>query len=150
MEIAYTEEQQALKSELRAYYENLLTPEIEAELALAGGIGPVVRKVVRQMGADGWLGIGWPKEWGGQGRSAIEQFIFFDESMRSGAPVPMLTINTVGPTIMQFGTQEQKEFFLPEDPGRGDPFLHRLHGAQRGNRPGLPGRPRPNATARST
>ena len=66
------------------------------------------------MGADGWLGIGWPKEWGGQGRSAIEQFIFFDESMRSGAPVPMLTINTVGPTIMNFGTQEQKEFFLPK------------------------------------
>jgi 3-oxocholest-4-en-26-oyl-CoA dehydrogenase alpha subunit len=114
MEIAYTEEQQALKSELRAYYQNLLTPEIEAELAHAGGIGPVVRKVVKQMGADGWLGIGWPKEWGGQGRSAIEQFIFFDESMRSGAPVPMLTINTVGPTIMQFGTQEQKEFFLPK------------------------------------
>src|SRR5258708_14653356 len=73
-----------------------------------------MRKVVRQMGADGWLGIGWPKEWGGQGRSAIEQFIFFDESMRSGAPVPMLTINTVGPTIMNFGTQEQKEFFLPK------------------------------------
>ncbi len=113
MEIAYTEEQQALKSELRAYYENLLTPEIEQQLANAGGVGPVVRKVVKQMGSDGWLGIGWPKEWGGQGRSAIEQFIFFDESMRSGAPVPMLTINTVGPTIMNFGTQEQKEFFLP-------------------------------------
>ena len=66
------------------------------------------------MGSDGWLGIGWPEEWGGQGRSAIEQFIFFDESMRSGAPVPMLTINTVGPTIMNFGTQEQKQFFLPK------------------------------------
>jgi len=114
MEISYTEEQQALKSELRAYYQNLLTPEVEAGLVHAGGIGPVVRKVVRQMGADGWLGIGWPEEWGGQGRSAIEQFIFFDEAMRSGAPVPMLTINTVGPTIMQFGTQEQKEFFLPK------------------------------------
>ena len=114
MEIGYTEEQQALKSELRAYYENLLTPEVEEELAQAGGIGPDVRQVVKQMGTDGWLGIGWPKEWGGQGRSAIEQFIFFDESMRSGAPVPMLTINTVGPTIMNFGTQEQKEFFLPK------------------------------------
>jgi alkylation response protein AidB-like acyl-CoA dehydrogenase len=66
------------------------------------------------MGADGWLGIGWPEEWGGQGRSAIEQFIFFDESMRSGAPVPMLTINTVGPTIMNFGSDEQKQFFLPK------------------------------------
>ncbi len=114
MEISYTEEQQALKNELRSYYQQLLTPEVEADLAGAHGIGPVVRKVVKQMGADGWLGIGWPKEWGGQGRSAIEQFIFFDESMRSGAPVPMLTINTVGPTIMNFGTQEQKEFFLPK------------------------------------
>ena len=114
MEIAFTEEQQALKSELRAYYQNLLTPELEQELSQAGGIGPVVRKVVKQMGSDGWLGIGWPTEWGGQGRSAVEQFIFFDESMRSGAPVPMLTINTVGPTIMNFGTQEQKEFFLPK------------------------------------
>src|ERR1700760_2006444 len=114
MEIALTEEQQALKSELRAYYQNLLTPELEEELSHAGGIGPVVRKVVKQMGSDGWLGIGWPTEWGGQGRSAIEQFIFFDESMRSGAPVPMLTINTVGPTIMANGNQEQKEFFLPK------------------------------------
>src|SRR5277367_423932 len=114
MEIAYTEEQQALKSELRAYYQNLLTPELEEELSHAGGVGPVVRKVVKQMGSDGWLGIGWPEEWGGQGRSAIEQFIFFDESMRSGAPVPMLTINTVGPTIMNFGTDEQKQFFLPK------------------------------------
>src|SRR5580698_574519 len=114
MEIALTEEQQALKSELRAYYENLLTPELEEQLSRANGIGPVVRKVVKQMGTDGWLGIGWPTEWGGQGRSAVEQFIFFDESMRSGAPVPMLTTNTVGPTIMNFGTQEQKEFFLPK------------------------------------
>ena len=137
MEIAYTEEQQALKSELRAYYENLLTPEIEAELAQAGGIGPVVRKVVKQMGADGWLGIGWPKEWGGQGRSAIEQFIFFDESMRSGAPVPMLTINTVGPDHHAVRNPGAEGVLPPQDPGRGDPFLHRLHRAQRGNRPGL-------------
>jgi alkylation response protein AidB-like acyl-CoA dehydrogenase len=65
------------------------------------------------MAADGWVGIGWPKEYGGQGRSQLEQFIFFDESMRCGAPVPMLTINTVGPTIMQFGTDEQKNEYLP-------------------------------------
>jgi alkylation response protein AidB-like acyl-CoA dehydrogenase len=44
----------------------------------------------------------------------MEQFIFFDESMRAGAPVPMLTINTVGPTIMNFGNEEQKNFFLPK------------------------------------
>src|SRR6516165_12298304 len=114
MEIAYTEEQQALKSELRAYYENLLTPELEQELSHAHGIGPVVRRVVRQMGEDGWLGVGWPKEWGGRGFTPVEQFIWFDEAMRAGAPVPMLTINTVGPTIRQFGSDEQKAFFLPK------------------------------------
>jgi 3-oxocholest-4-en-26-oyl-CoA dehydrogenase alpha subunit len=114
MQIGYTAEQETLRQELRDYYARLLTPEVEAELAEANGVGPVVRRVVRQMAADGWLGIGWPTEYGGQGRSAIEQFIFFDESMRAGAPVPMLTINTVGPTIMNFGTPEQKDFFLPK------------------------------------
>jgi alkylation response protein AidB-like acyl-CoA dehydrogenase len=113
MEIGYTEEQQALQRELRAYYAELLTPEVEDQLAVGGGIGPDMRRVVKQMADDGWLGIGWPKEYGGQGRSALEQFIFFDESMRAGAPVPMLTINTVGPTIMDFGTPEQKADFLP-------------------------------------
>ena len=113
MEIGYTEEHQALRNELREYYAHLLTPEVEAQLAASEGIGPNMRRVVKQMAQDGWLGIGWPKEWGGQGRSAIEQFIFFDESMRAGAPVPMLTINTVGPTIMQFGTPEMKADFLP-------------------------------------
>ena len=87
---------------------------MRAKLAGAGGVGVEQRKVVRQMGADGWLGVGWPKEWGGRGFSAVEQFIWFDESMRAGAPVPMLTINTVGPTIMNFGSDEQKEFFLPK------------------------------------
>ena len=113
MEIGYTPEQESLRHQLRRYYAQLLTPEVEAELAVSQGIGPTVRRVVRQMAADGWLGIGWPTEYGGQGRSAVEQFIFFDESMRSGAPVPVLTINTVGPTIMEFGTPEQKAFFLP-------------------------------------
>jgi alkylation response protein AidB-like acyl-CoA dehydrogenase len=114
MYIGYTEEQEALRRQLRAYYEKLLTPEIQHGLHEGRGVGPVMRQVVRQMGADGWLGIGWPKEFGGQGRSQIEQFIFFDESMRSRAPVPMLTVNTVGPTIMRFGSHEQKQFFLPK------------------------------------
>ncbi len=114
MEIGYTEEHQALRNRLREYYAHLLTPEVEAQLADSHGIGPHMRRVVKQMAADGWLGIGWPTEYGGQGLGPIEQYIFFDESMRAGAPVPMLTINTVGPTIMDFGTQEQKDFFLPK------------------------------------
>ncbi len=114
MELAYTTEQEALRAELRAYYDDLLDPQTVAELSHGHGISPKTRSVWKQMCADGWAGIGWPKEWGGQGKGPIEQFIFFDEAMRSGAPVPMLSINTVGPTIMQFGTDEQKSFFLPK------------------------------------
>jgi alkylation response protein AidB-like acyl-CoA dehydrogenase len=114
MYIGYDEEQEALRQELREYYAKLLTPEVEEALSQSGGVGATPRAIWKQMCQDGWAGIGWPKEYGGQGRSAIEQFVFFDESMRAGAPVPMLSINTVGPTIMNFGTDEQKEFFLPK------------------------------------
>jgi len=114
MYIGYTPEQNELRRELRAYYDQLLTPDLVRELAHSEGIGPVSRSVVLQMADDGWLGIGWPKEYGGQGRGFIDQFIFFDESMRAGAPVPMLTINSVAPTIMKYGSQEQKDFYLPK------------------------------------
>jgi hypothetical protein len=113
MEIGYTPEQEAMRSELRAYYDKLLDPATVAELTAAHGTGASPRRIWKQMCTDGWAGIGWPKEYGGQGRSAIEQFIFFDESMRAGAPVPMLTLNSVGPTIMAFGTDEQKDYYLP-------------------------------------
>jgi len=112
--IAYTADQERLRDELRAYYAELLTPEVVAELADSRSVGPAPRRIWKQMCADGWAGIGWPEEWGGQGRSAVEQFIFYDESMRAGAPVPMLTINTVGPAIMHAGTDGQKSFFLPK------------------------------------
>ena len=114
MYIAYTEEQEALRKELRAYYAEILTPEVVDGIHTGFGTGEAMRATVKQMAKDGWLGIGWPKEYGGQGRSQIEQFIFFDESMRAGAPVPMLTINTVGPTLMKYGSDEIKNFFLPK------------------------------------
>lgn len=108
------EDQQAFRDELRTYYAELLTPDVRAELAAEDFTGPVHRRVVEQLGTDGWIAKGWPTEYGGQGKSAIYQFIFFDETMRVGSPAPMLTINTVGPTIMDFGTEEQKQQFLPE------------------------------------
>jgi alkylation response protein AidB-like acyl-CoA dehydrogenase len=114
MDLAYTHEQEAMRTTLRSYYHDLLDPATVAELARGHGIGAATRRVWKQMCADGWAGVGWPTSYGGQGRSAIEQFIFFDESMRAGAPVPMLTINTIGPTLMNFGTDEQRAFFLPK------------------------------------
>jgi 3-oxocholest-4-en-26-oyl-CoA dehydrogenase alpha subunit len=107
-------EQQQLRAELRGYYAELLTDEVRKGLAEGGEGGEAWREVVRQIGKDGWLGIGWPAEFGGQGRPATDQFIFFDETRRAGAPFPFVTINTVGPTIMRFGTEEQKSFFLPK------------------------------------
>ena len=117
MHIALTEEQEALRRELQAYFAELMTDEVHDRLSTAGegeyGGGSLYRDLVRQMGKDGWLGIGWPTEYGGQSRSMIEQLIFTDEASKAGAPVPFLTINTVGPTIMEYGTDEQKQFFLP-------------------------------------
>ena len=113
MHVAYTDEEEQLRTDLRTYYDQLLTPELKESLKHGGGIGEDMRRTVRQMGMDGWLGIGWPTEFGGMGKTQVEQFIFFDESMKAGAPVPMLTINSVAPTIMQFGSDEQKQKWLP-------------------------------------
>ena len=114
MYVGYSQEQVDLRDRLRSYYDKMLTPELQIELRQGEGVSDASKRVWKQMATDGWAGIGWPKEWGGGGATALEQFIFFDESMRAGAPVPMLTINTVGPTIMRFGTEEQKQFFLPK------------------------------------
>jgi alkylation response protein AidB-like acyl-CoA dehydrogenase len=113
MHLAYTPEQEALQRELRTYFAGLMTPEVEAECAAGETGGPACLEAVRTMGRDGWLGIGWPTEYGGQGRTDVEQFIFFNEAWRAGAPIPFLSINTVGRTIMEYGTEEQKQFFLP-------------------------------------
>jgi alkylation response protein AidB-like acyl-CoA dehydrogenase len=114
MYVGLDDEQKALQEELRAYYEKLLTPEIEEDLRKGEGVGQASKDTWKQMCADGWAGVGWPKEWGGRGMTPIEQFVFFDESMRAGAPVPMLTINSVAPTIMRYGSEEQKQFYVPK------------------------------------
>ncbi|ATD72124.1 MULTISPECIES: acyl-CoA dehydrogenase family protein [Gordonia] len=116
MRIAYTDQQSELRRELRGYFSSLMTEERRA--ALSGGDGELgegdaYRDVVAQMGADGWLALGWPTEFGGQNRSMMDQLIFTDEAAIAGAPVPFLTINSVAPTIMHYGTEDQKAFFLP-------------------------------------
>ncbi len=117
MRIAYTPEQERLRQELRAYFAGLMTAEVRS--ALAGGEdddgnAEAYRAVVRQLGRDGWLALGWPAEFGGRGGTMLDQLIFTDEAAIARVPVPFLTINTVGPTIMRFGTAEQKAFYLPK------------------------------------
>jgi hypothetical protein len=111
MFVDFTPEQKALRAELHEYFDRLMTPERQAVSAYEGG--KVYREAIRQMGSDGWLGVGWPKEYGGQGRTAIEQMIFVDEMRRCGAPFPFVTLNTVGPALMSLGSDEQKKEFLP-------------------------------------
>ncbi len=113
MYIDFTAEQKALRDELREYFSALMTPELEAEVSVGEGGGPLFRRALRKLGSDGWLGIGWPPEYGGQGRTPIEQYIFADEAQRAGFPLPFLTIDAVAPTIQEYGTEEQKNEYLP-------------------------------------
>ncbi|WP_327384429.1 acyl-CoA dehydrogenase family protein [Streptomyces sp. NBC_01207] len=106
MHLAPTEGQLRLRAELRAYFKDLMPDGLPDDSARQ-------RELLRRIGADGLLGLGWPVEYGGQGRGADEQFVFFDEAYRAGAPVSMVTLNTVGPTLMKYGTEEQKDYFLP-------------------------------------
>ena len=116
MYLTYTPEQERLRQELRAYFAGLMTPEVRAALTAAEGEygdGEAYRQVVRQLGRDGWLALSWPGEYGGRGAPLLDHLIFTDEAAIAGVPVPFLTINTVGPTIMRFGTPEQKARYLP-------------------------------------
>ncbi|MFE2518975.1 acyl-CoA dehydrogenase family protein [Streptomyces mirabilis] len=108
MHLAPTERQQRLRAELRRYFRDLM-PDGPPPADDPGR----QRALLRRIGADGLLGIGWPVAYGGQGRGADEQFVFFDEAYRAGAPVSMVTLNTVGPTLMKYGSEAQKEYFLP-------------------------------------
>jgi hypothetical protein len=107
-----TEEQRALKAELRAYFASLVSPEQHRDM-MVNRHGPSYRAVVRQLGEDGWMGVGWPTEFGGKGLGDIEQTIFANEAIRAEVPLPSVTLQTVGPTLQTFGTEEQKARFLP-------------------------------------
>lgn len=115
MEFELTAQQQQLEKEVQGYLEEKVIPELEEEIdAMPEGDGPLFCQLMRQLGADGWLGIGWPKEYGGQGLSPVEQYIFFDLALGYyQLPIPVLTLLTVGPVIMNVGTEEQKRRFLP-------------------------------------
>jgi alkylation response protein AidB-like acyl-CoA dehydrogenase len=110
--IDLTDEQRELQAELRRYFSGLVTPA-EAEIMRTERHGPTYREVIRRMGKDGWLGVGWPVEFGGRGFGEIEQQIFVNEATRADIPLPAVTLQTVGPTLQKYGTDEQKREFLP-------------------------------------
>ncbi|MBP9592897.1 MAG: acyl-CoA dehydrogenase family protein, partial [Steroidobacteraceae bacterium] len=119
MDFELTEAQQQLQRDVIDYLERHVTPALESELlAQQEGGGPDTHphysRFIRQLGRDGWLGLAWPKRYGGQERDAIDQYIFFDTvAGYYRVPIPFLAINAIGSTIMRAGTEEQKDRFLP-------------------------------------
>jgi len=107
-----TAAQAALRDELRGYFAGLIAPA-EREAMRTDRHGAAYREVVRRMGRDGWLGVGWPREYGGRGLGQVEQQVFVSEAARADVPLPAVTLQTVGPTLQAHGTPEQKAFFLP-------------------------------------
>ncbi|MBK1788679.1 acyl-CoA dehydrogenase family protein [Prauserella cavernicola] len=113
MDVELTAAQRELRAELRSYFAGLVSPE-ERESMLRERHGATFREIVRRMGRDGWLGVGWPVEYGGRGFGPVEQHLFADEAARADVQLPSVTLQTVGPTLQQFGTEEQKARFLPK------------------------------------
>ncbi|WP_410620303.1 acyl-CoA dehydrogenase family protein [Amycolatopsis sp. cmx-8-4] len=113
MHVELTAAQRELRTELREYFAGLISPA-ERQGMRRERHGPVFREIVRRMGRDGRLGVGWPVEYGGQGFGGIEQHLFVDEASRADVQLPSVTLQTVGPTLQQYGTDEQKSFFLPK------------------------------------
>jgi hypothetical protein len=112
MFLELTDAQAALRDELQAYFAGLISADELAEMRTERH-GAAYRAVVRRMGRDGWLGVGWPVDYGGRGLGPVEQQIFASEAARADVPLPAVTLQTVGPTLQAHGTQEQKDFFLP-------------------------------------
>lgn len=115
MYVDLTPEQKALKQEIREYFSSLMTAESRALLHDFKNPARVVeyRRLTRQMGQDGWLAVGWPGEYGGKGYTPLEQLIFFEEAFLAGAILPFVTLNTVGPALMDHGSEAHKKQFLP-------------------------------------
>ena len=116
MNIQFTQQQLALRDELRAYFKELMTPELSAECErdMGEGGGPLWREALQKMGRDGWIGVGWTEDWGGRGMTPLEQFIFVEEVMRAGYPFPFLTTESVGPVLAEQGSDWIKRELVPK------------------------------------
>lgn len=104
-------EQRALKSQLRDYFTSLADDDQHLDRG-RDRHGPTYQRIVRKLGEDGWMGIGWPTEYGGKGLGEVEQTIFVNEAQHADVHLPAVTLQTVGPTLITHGTQQQKDRFL--------------------------------------
>ena len=119
MRYEYSPAQLAWRDEVRAFCKRHVSEALRAEMRQAGneGDGPLAKAFHRNLFDKGWWGVGWPKEFGGMGKAAVEQYIFIEEMQMAGAPAMNLSVTSVAPTILREGTEEQKAKWL-------QPILH--------------------------
>ena len=113
MDFALTKEQEAFRAEIREF----LSSEIPAEARVEDGwISGYSREFSQKLGRQGWIGLTWPKQYGGQEKSYLDRLILTEELLRAGAPVAAhwLGDRQVGPALLAYGSEEQKQEILPQ------------------------------------
>src|SRR5712692_11308194 len=115
MDFGYTPANDAFRQEVRQFIAEHVTPALRDELARGRqeGRGPLTKELFLKLGQQGWIGMSWPKEYGGQERDPVDQYIFEEEFVRAGIPLDLNNILEQAPAIMRAGTEEQKKYFLP-------------------------------------
>ncbi|MBV6424127.1 MAG: Acyl-CoA dehydrogenase FadE26 [Steroidobacteraceae bacterium] len=114
MDFRFTPEQEQLRQDIRRFLDEHVSAELRAEIATSAHTpGPLARCFLRLLGERGWLGIGWPTEYGGQGRTMLEQMIFYDELDLRDIHYGGLTITSLAMTLMKLASEEQKRTYLP-------------------------------------
>jgi len=106
-------EAQSLRAEVREFLREALGGMSSSKRALSwGGFD---REFSRQLGARGWIGMMWPKKYGGHERTALERYVVLEECLSAGAPVSAHWVadRQSGPLLLRFGTEEQRQRFLP-------------------------------------
>lgn len=115
MDLAFSPEHEVFRAQLRAWFATALPADLSRKV-LSGQKVTKPEHVAWQktLGAQGWLAPSWPREWGGPGWDPIQRFIFDEEASRAGVPRANLPgIDLLGPVLVAFGTEEQKQRFLP-------------------------------------
>ncbi|MCA9854979.1 MAG: acyl-CoA dehydrogenase family protein, partial [Dehalococcoidia bacterium] len=113
MDFKFSDSALAFEREVDAFLAQEWSPEVRQRVANSADSYEIERAFRRKLAANGWLTMSWPEEYGGERRPFEEQYLFQEALNYAGAPHATVAVQQVGPTLMQFGTDSQKEQFLP-------------------------------------
>ncbi|MBU6406784.1 MAG: acyl-CoA dehydrogenase family protein [Alphaproteobacteria bacterium] len=117
MDLHLSPEDQAFRDEVKAFLDEKLTPDMREEAARSAGVwaeGPLVKRWWTILAEKGWIAPAWPVAYGGCGWGLVRRYLWDTALAENNAPVlPVMGVNMCGPVVMHFGTQAQKDFFLP-------------------------------------